>query len=246
MWALIKREWFVFFSSPVGYLSLGFFLTLSTLFMWFFDTDFNLLNAGFADLNAFFVVAPWFFLLLVPALCMRSFSDEKSLGTLELLLTKPLSLWQILLAKYIANIGLLLTALIPTVVYFSAIDLLKLEDTPIDWCSTITAYFGLFCVGASFVALGILSALLNKSQAAAFMTALLLCFIKFYVWKGVADLMQQEALYRFFNALGIFEHYFSLRQGVIALKDGVYFLGFNYIVLYVSKWLLYRIKNQES
>ncbi len=246
MWALVKREWFVFFSSPIGYLSLGFFLTLSTLFMWFFDTDYNLLNAGFADLNSFFTIAPWFFLLLVPALCMRSFSDEKRLGTLELLLTKPLNLWQILLAKYIANIGLLLTALIPTLVYFLAIDSLKLGEVPIDLSSTITAYFGLICVGASFVALGILSALLNKSQAAAFITTLLLCFIQLYVWKGIADLMQQEGLYRFFNALGIFEHYFSLRQGVIALKDGVYFIGFNYIVLYLSKLLLYRIKNQES
>ena len=246
MWALIKREWFVFFSTPLGYLSLGFFLTLSTLFLWFLDTDFNLLNAGFADLNAFFVLAPWLFLLLVPALCMRSFSDEKRLGTLELLLTKPLGLWQILLAKYIANLMLLLTALLPTVVYFFAIDALKIGDRGIDWGSTIAAYWGLFCVGASFVALGILSALLTKSQATAFMTALLLCFVQFYVWKGIADLMEQQELYRFFNAVGIFEHYLNLRQGVITLKDGVYFLGFNYIILYFSKWLLYRIKNHEA
>ena len=177
---------------------------------------------------------------------MRSFSDEKRLGTLELLLTKPLGLWQILLAKYIANLMLLLTALLPTVVYFFAIDALKIGDSGIDWGSTIAAYWGLFCVGASFVALGILSALLTKSQATAFMTALLLCFVQFYVWKGIADLMEQQELYHFFNAVGIFEHYLNLRQGVITLKDEVYFLGFNYIVLYVSKWLLYRIKNHEA
>lgn len=245
MWALVKREWFVFFSTPLGYLSLGFFLTLSTLFLWFLDTDFNLLNAGFADLNAFFVLAPWLFLLLVPALCMRSFADEKRLGTLELLLTKPLSLWQVLLGKYIANLMLLLVALLPTVVYFYAIDALKMEDNPIDWGSAISAYWGLFCVGASFVALGMLSALLTKSQATAFMTALLFCFVQFYVWKGIADLMQDQGLFRFFNAVGIFDHYLNLSQGVIALKDMVYFIGFNYIVLYVSKWRLYDIKNHE-
>ncbi|MDG1027513.1 MAG: ABC transporter permease subunit [Flavobacteriaceae bacterium] len=245
MWAMVKREWFVFFSTPLGYLSLGFFLTLSTLFLWFLDTDFNLLNAGFADLNAFFVVAPWLFLLLVPALSMRSFADEKRSGTLELLLTKPLSLWQILLGKYIVNLMLLLTALLPTVVYFFAIDALKLGDNPIDWGSAISAYWGLLCVGASFIALGILSALLTKSQATAFMLALLLCFVQFYVWKGIADLMQDQSLYRFFNAVGIFDHYLQLRQGVITLKDTVYFLGFNYIVLYISKQLLNNIKNQE-
>ena len=245
MWAIVKREWFVFFSTPLGYLSLVFFLTLSTLLLWFLDTDLNLLNAGFADLNAFFVLAPWLFLLLVPALCMRSFTDEKHLGTLELLLTKPLTLWQILLGKYIANLMLLLAALLPTVVYFFAIDTLKIGDNPIDWGSAITAYCGLFCVGASFIALGILSALLTKSQATAFILALLLCFIQFYVWKAIADLMEQQGLYRFFNAVGIFEHYLNLRQGVITFKDGVYFLGFNYILLYLSKWLLYRIKNQS-
>jgi len=245
MWALVKREWFVIFSTPLGYLTLFFFLTLSTLFLWFLDTDFNLLNAGFADLNGFFVLAPWLFLFLVPALCMRSFSDEKRLGTLELLLTKPLSLWEIILGKYIANLMLVLAALLPTVVYFFAIDVLKIGDNPIDWGSALTAYWGLFCVGASFVSLGILSALLTKSQATAFIMALLLCFIQFYVWKAIADLMEQQGLYRFFNAVGIFEHYLNLRQGVITLKDGVYFLGFNYILLYLSKWLLYKIKNQS-
>lgn len=245
MWALVKREWYVYFSSPLGYLILGLFLTLSTLFLWFLDTEYNLLNAGFADLNAFFVLGPWLLLILIPALSMRSFSDELRLGTLELLLTKPLSLWQILLGKYIVNLFLLLTALLPTVVYFFAIDALKLGDNPIDWGSAISAYWGLFCVGASFVALGILSALLTKSQATAFMLALLLCFLQFYVWKGIADLMQDQGLYHFFNAVGIFEHFLNLRQGVVTLKDIVYFLGFNYIVLYISKQLLYNIKNQE-
>ena len=104
MWALVKKEWFVFFSTPLGYLSLGVFLTLSTLFLWFLDTEFNLINAGFADLNPFFILAPWLFILLVPAISIRSFTDEIRLGTLELLLTKPLTLWEIIMGKYLANL----------------------------------------------------------------------------------------------------------------------------------------------
>jgi ABC-2 type transport system permease protein len=243
MWALIKREWFVFFSTPLGYLTLGFFLSLSTLFLWFLDTDFNLLNAGFADLNAFFVLAPWLFLFLIPALCMRSFSDEIRLGTLELLLTKPLSLWQILLGKYFATLLLLLTALLPTLFYFLALGTLQLEDTPLDWGSVLASYVGLFSVGATFVSLGLFSSLVSKNQVTAFMLSLMLCFVQFYVWKGIADLMQQEWLYRFFNQIGIFEHYLNLSQGVVALKDVIYFLGLNYIVLYLSKLMLNRIQN---
>ena len=168
MWALVKKEWFVFFSTPLGYLSLGVFLTLSTLFLWFLDTDFNLISAGFADINPFFNLAPWFFLLLIPALSVRSFSDEIRLGTLELLLTKPLSLWEIIMGKYLANLMLILTALLPTVAYFYSINALKLGDNSIDWGSAVAAYLGLFCVGSSFVALSILSALLTKNQATAF------------------------------------------------------------------------------
>ena len=85
---------------------------------------------------------------------------------------------------------------------------------------------------------------MTKSQASAFMLALLVCFVQFYLWKGIADLMQQQELYRFLNAVGIFDHYLSLRQGVISLKDLIYFIGLNYIVLYLSKWKLYKIKNK--
>lgn len=243
MWALIKREWFVFFSTPLGYLMIGIFLTLSTLFLWFLDTDFNLLQAGFADLNAFFVLAPWLLLFLVPALSMRSFSEELRMGTLELLLTKPLGLWEIVCGKYIALLLLLLTALLPTTVYLFALRALQLENTAFDGGSAFSAYCGLFVVGASFAALGLLSSLITKNAVSAFLLALLFCFVQFYLWKAVADEMQQQRLYLFFNQLGIFEHYLSLRQGLITLKGGVYFIGLNYMLLYCCTLLLKRIKN---
>jgi ABC-2 type transport system permease protein len=244
MWALIKREWLVFFSSPIGYLTLGLFLTLSTLFLWFLETDYNLLNAGFADLNAFFVLAPWWLMFLVPALCMRSFSEEMRLGTLELLLTKPLGLWQIILGKYFAALLLLLTALLPTLVYMSALNTLKLDALPMDWGSTLVAYWGLFCVGASFVALGLVAALIAQNQVTAFLGALALCFLQFFIWKSIADLVQTEGLYRGLNQMGIFEHYLNLRQGVVGVGDLIYFLGLNYVLLYSSILLLKRIKNK--
>jgi len=163
---------------------------------------------------------------------------------LELLLTKPLSLWQIVMGKYLATLLLLIAALLPTVVYFFAIEALKLDSTSMDWGSTITAYIGLLLVGASFTALGQISSLIANSQVTAFMIAILLCFIQFYIWKATANLIHQEELYGFFNGLGIFEHYLSLRQGVIALKDIIYFLGFNYILLYCNTLILFKIKNK--
>ena len=99
MLTITRREFFLFFNSGIGYLSMGIFLTINTLFLWFFDTNFNIINSGFADLNSFFILTPWLFMPLIPAIIMRSFSEERRMGTLELLLTKPLGLWQIILGK---------------------------------------------------------------------------------------------------------------------------------------------------
>ena len=244
MWTIAKRELFVFFSSGIGYLTLGLFLTLTTLFLWFFDTDFNLLNAGFADLNSFFVLAPWLLMFLIPALCMRSFSEERRSGTLELLLTQPISLWQIVLGKYLGGILLVIIAFLPTLVYFLVINELKLGNTPLDSGSAFSAYLGLVGISSVFVAIGILSSLLTKNQVTAFMLALLSCFVQFFLWKGIGDLMIDVNLYYFFNQIGIFEHYLSLRQGIISIKDPVYFIVINYMLLFLSQQMLLKIKNQ--
>ena len=244
MWNIAKRELYVFFSSGIGYLTLGLFLTLSTLFLWFFDTDFNLLNAGFADLNSFFTLAPWLLIFLIPALSMRSFSEERRSGTLELLLTKPLSLWQIILGKYLGCMLLVVVALIPTIFYFVMISRLKLGDVPLDWGSTFTAYIGLLFIGGVFTAIGLLASLLTKNQVTAFMLALGLCFVQFFLWKGIADLTYDAGIYYFLNQVGIFEHYISLRQGVISFKDLIYFIALIYVLLFLSRQLLLNIKNQ--
>ena len=100
MFAILKKELNSFFASPIGYLVIAVFLVVNGLFLWVFNGDFNILNAGFADLNSFFFIAPWFFLFLVPAITMRSFSDEFRLGTIEILKTKPITDWQIVIGKY--------------------------------------------------------------------------------------------------------------------------------------------------
>lgn len=171
------------------------------------------------------------------------FFEELRMGTLELLLTKPLGLWEIVCGKYIALLLLLFTALLPTTVYLFALRALQLENTALDGGSAFSAYCGLFAVGASFAALGLLSSLITKNAVSAFLLALLFCFVQFYLWKALADEMQQQRLYLFFNQLGIFEHYLSLRQGLMTLKGGVYFIGLNYMLLYCCTLLLKRIKN---
>ena len=244
MLTITRREFFLFFNSGIGYLSMGIFLTINTLFLWFFDTNFNIINSGFADLNSFFILTPWLFMPLIPAIIMRSFSEERRLGTLELLLTKPLGLWQIILGKYLGGILLMSIALVSSFVHLFALNNLKLGDIPIDWGATFSGFMGLLFVGSIFVSIAILCSLLSKNQATAFMLAFLLCFVQFFLWKGIGDLMYDSESYNFFNQIGIYEHYLSLQQGLISIKDVVYFICSNYILLYLSRQVLLKIKNQ--
>ena len=244
MWAIAKRELFIFFSSGIGYLIIGAYMTVTTLFLWFFDTDFNLLNSGFADLNSFFVLSPWLLMFLIPALCMRSFSEERRTGTLELLLTKPLTLWQIILGKYIGAMLLVMIVFLTTFIYSFAVYDLKMNSTHLDWGSTFISYLGLILVSSIFVAIGLLSSLITKNQVTAFMLAFILCFIQFFLWKGIADLMLDAKTYNLFSQFGIFEHYLRLRNGLISIKDLIYFIALNYILLHLSSYVLLKIKNQ--
>ena len=117
MKAILLREIKSFFGSPIGYLVIAIFLLLNGLFLWVFEGDYNILNSGFADLTPFFTIAPWILIFLIPAVTMRSFSDERKQGTLELLLTKPLSVWQIVNGKFLGAMLLIIIAIIPTLIY---------------------------------------------------------------------------------------------------------------------------------
>ena len=114
MKAIIKKELNAFLASQIAYLVIGVFLLINGLFLWVFDDDFNILNAGFADLNSFFYLAPWILLFLIPAITMKMFSDEFQTGTIELLQTKPISNWQIVLGKFWASLLLIVVAIAPT------------------------------------------------------------------------------------------------------------------------------------
>ena len=142
MKSILLREIKSFFGSPMGYLVIAIFLLLNGLFLWVFEGDYNILNSGFADLSPFFTLSPWILIFLIPAVTMRSFSEEKKQGTLELLLTKPLSVWQIVSGKFLGSMLLIVIAIIPTFIYVSVISSLGMPAGNIDMGSTMGSYFG--------------------------------------------------------------------------------------------------------
>ena len=227
MIALIRKEINSFFASPIGYLVIALFLVINGLFLWVFTGEYNVFDAGFADLSAFFQLAPWVLLFLIPAVSMRAFSDEKKMGTLELLLTKPISLRNIIVGKYLGALLLILIALIPTVFYVMTISALGNPGGNWDVGSTVGSYLGLLFLAMAYTAIGIFASTLSKNQIVAFIIGVFICFVFYFGFEGISSVTTAVDL----NFFGMKAHYNSLARGVIDTRDLVYFLSLTALFL---------------
>ncbi len=234
MLAILKKEINTFFASPIGYLVIGVFLLLNGLFLWVFKGEFNILDNGLASLSSFFQLAPWILIFLVPAVTMRSFSDEKKQGTLELLVTKPLSHFQIVLGKYFGAFILILMALIPTLLYVYTVSHLGNPEGNLDLGSTIGSYFGLLFLIAAYAAIGVFSSTLSDNQIVAFIIAVFICFFFYFGFDGLSNYYFLDRLIQIEN-LGMSSHYNSMSRGVIDTRDLVYFVSITLAFLIFTK-----------
>ncbi len=238
MWALIKKEIRSFLSSVIAYVVIAVFLLLTGLFMWGFPGSLNVLDQGYAVLDTLFYVAPWVFMFLVPAVTMRSFSEEKRTGTIELLFTRPLSDLQIIFSKYIGAVVLVLLSILPTLFYFYSVYVLASPIGNVDIGGTIGSYLGLFFLAAGFASVGIFSSAISDNQVVAFILALFLCFFCYSGLDQIASFELFGALDRFVQKLSIAEHYDSMSRGVIDTRDVVYFLSLSGIFVVLTKTVL--------
>ncbi|MGE5943365.1 MAG: gliding motility-associated ABC transporter permease subunit GldF [Flavobacteriales bacterium] len=236
MYAILKKEINSFFASPIGYLVIAIFLILNGLFLWIFKGEFNVLDYGFADLSSFFLLAPWILIFLIPAVTMRSFSDEKKQGTLELLLTKPISHLQIVLGKYFGALILILIALLPTLLYVYTVYQLGNPVGNLDMGSTLGSYFGLLFLVASYTAIGIFTSTLSDNQIVAFILSVFLCFLFYIGFEGISEFTSST----FVEQLGMSYHFKSMSRGVLDTRDIVYFLSVSFFFLTITKLNLNR------
>ncbi len=232
MLAILKKEINTFFASPIGYLVIAVFLLLNGLFLWLFKGEFNILNNGFADLSSFFLLAPWILIFLIPAVTMRSIADEKKQGTLELLLTKPLSHFDIVFSKYLGSLVLVIIALVPTLLYVYTISKLGNPEGNLDTGGIVGSYFGLLFLVAAYSAIGIFSSSLSDNQIVAFIIAVFLCFFMYFGFEGLSNYkIFGDAFY--IEKLGMESHFKSISRGILDTRDVVYFLSISsfYILL---------------
>ncbi|HZH86626.1 MAG TPA: ABC transporter permease subunit [Brumimicrobium sp.] len=242
MGALYLKEIRSFLSSIIGYVFMLIFIITCWLFLWVINDDYNLLIGGVADLLPFYNLAPLILLILIPAITMRSFADERKTGTIELLYTRPISDLSILMAKYFAGVTLVVIALIPTLTFYVSMHYLGDPVGVMDDGAAITSFLGLILLGASFVAIGIFASSITSNQIVAFIIAMFLCWFAF---SGLS-LLGSYATFAGFDSIiryaSIDYHYESIKKGVLILSDLVYFLSVIVFFLFASHNTLNAIR----
>ncbi|MBL7968807.1 MAG: gliding motility-associated ABC transporter substrate-binding protein GldG [Prolixibacteraceae bacterium] len=237
MYSLLKKEISSFFGSLTGYVVLFVFLLTTGLFLWVFPGNYNIPESGYASLDGLFALAPWVYLFLVPAVTMRLFAEEKRMGTMEILLTRPISAFRIVVAKYLAGLLLVLFSLLPSFIYFYSVYVLGNPVGSIDTGGTWGAYIGLFFLAAIYVAIGVLASALTDNQIFAFILALALSFFAYLGFDLVGSMPMPSSMQQFISSLGINEHYNSVSRGVVDSRD----LGYFGIAIFIFLWITARV-----
>ncbi|KQN33413.1 gliding motility-associated ABC transporter permease subunit GldF [Pedobacter sp. Leaf41] len=237
MYAVFRRELFSFLSSMVAYITIGIFLLVSGLLLWFFP-DTSILDYGYADLGGFFSLVPYLFMFLIPAITMRSFAEERREGTYELLITRPITIWQIIIAKYLASLVLILFSLIPTLVYVYSLSKLGFPEGNVDSGAIIGSYIGLFLLGATFTSIGLFSSALTKNQVVAFVICAALCAFAFLGFDYSSQVISLQNIEGFITNLGINQHYNSISRGVLDSRDLIYFITASCLFLFFTKLVI--------
>lgn len=235
MKSLFLKEIAGFFSSITGYIVIIVFLVINGLFLWIFPGEMNVLDSGYATLDTLFVIAPWVFLFLIPAITMRSFADEQRSGNLELLLTRPLNDLQIVLAKFFANCVVALLSILPTLVFFLAVQSLSVEGQGMDPGATWGSYTGLLLLASVYCSIGIFASSLTENSIIAFILAVGICFFLYIGFNSVGYLSPEGTTGNFIINLGIDAHYRSMQRGVIDSRDLLYFISVIIIFIYATR-----------
>ncbi len=221
---IFKKELANYFNGYMAYIVASAFVLICTLFLWFFDNEFNIFNIGTATLSSFFFIAPWILLFLIPALTMRTIAEEESSGTLQWLFTQPIKVCGIVWGKFLPVIVVLLFALLPTLLFVYTLQQFIVDADQLDFGTIFSGYLGLFLLGSSFAAIGLFTSSLTKNQVAAYVSAIFLCFVLFYAFESIASYNLLGGADYYVQKVGMYVHYQQLLKGIIDTRDLIYFV----------------------
>ncbi|HSO77706.1 MAG TPA: gliding motility-associated ABC transporter substrate-binding protein GldG [Bacteroidales bacterium] len=245
MFTLFRKEISGFFSSLTGYVVVIAFLLANSLIMWIMPGQWNLLDSGYAGLDTLFVISPWLFLFLVPAVTMRLIAEEKRQGTHELLRSRPLGEGAIIYGKFFAAVALVLLSLLPCIVFVASVWVLGESPGNLDRGGAAGSFTGLFLLAAVYASIGIFSSSLTENQVVAFIIAVVISFIVWTGFESLALLPGLSSVDEYINAMGISEHYSSVSRGVLDIRDIAYFFFVTVLFNEAARFVLLRRKYRK-
>ena len=234
---VFSKEFNTFLNSLIAYIVISVFLTGIGLLMWVFPET-SVLNYGYADMQTLFSLGPFVLMFLIPAITMRMFAEEKKTGTIELLLTKPLTDWDIVLGKFLSGWLLVILAIIPTLIYYVSIYLLGNPPGNVDTAGIMGSYVGLILLGAVFTSVGLFASAISTNQIVSFIIAVFLCFILYSGFDSLAAINVWGSWSTWLEQLGILYHYNAMSRGLLDTRDIIYFLSVMVFMLLLTRIIL--------
>jgi len=243
MITLYKKQLSIFFSTIIGPLIIGLFLLINGLILWSNISSLNILDNSYASMDAFFTISPLIFLLFIPAVSMKTFTEEYNTGTIEILMTKPITAYQIVLAKFLAILTLVIFSIIPTLFYVITIYFIGENIGNLDLAGILGSYIGLMMLATVFISIGIFASSISKSQIMAFLLGIIISSIFYFGFDLLSNIKILQSIDLILQKIGISYHYESMSKGVLMISDFIYFISISFLFLKISEL---KISNQNQ
>jgi len=243
MITLYKKEISIFFSTIIGYLIIGLFLLISSLILWHDISEINILDNAYASMDSFFSIAPLIFLLFIPSVSMRVFSEEFNTGTIETLITKPISSFEIVTAKFFAVLSLVIIAILPTITYVISIYFLGETTGNLDLAAVVGSYIGLLLLSSIFASISVYASSLSSNQIVAFILAIIMSSFFFFGFDILSQLPFLQIVDLTLQKIGISYHYNMMSKGLLKVSDLVYFMSVSLLFIKLTEVV---IKNKNT
>jgi ABC-2 type transport system permease protein len=235
MITLYKKELSIFFSTIIGPVIIGLFLLINGLFLWSDISSLNILENTYASMDSLFTISPLLFLIFIPAISMRTFSEEYYTGNIENLITKPIATYQLVISKFLAILTLIIFSVIPTFLYVITIYYLGETKGNLDLAGIIGSYLGLLMLGSVFTSIGVFSSSTSKNQITAFILAIIISSIFYFGFDLLSKIQILDSINFILQKIGISYHYKIMSKGLILASDIVYFLSLSFLFLKFSE-----------
>ena len=240
MKSLYKKEIAVFFTSTIGPIIIGAFLLINSIILWTEISDVNLLENPYATMETFFAISPIILLIFIPALGMRTFSEEYNYGTIETILTKPITILQIILVKFLSILTLVLISIIPTIIYAYTIFLLGENSSSLDIGGIIGSYLGLILLSCVLISISIFCSSINNNQIIAFLSSIFLSIFIYYGFNFLSEIQMLQQMSYMIKKFGIMFHYNMISKGVIILSDLIYFISVTIFFIKITEHIIFK------